>query len=162
MSPVLEVEADVDAIVDGAERIATQCWSGTSTRFAVKAKRTDKRFPTPSSQINRQVGHRIQQSLGLDVNLSNPDGTVGIEINTERAFIWVQVIDGVGGLPLGSAGKVLLLLSGGIDSPVASYLAQKRGCRLEAIYFHSRHSSAKQAVTKWSSSPVNLLPVKGS
>ena len=149
VSPVLEVEADVDAIVDGAERIATQCWSGTSTRFAVKAKRTDKRFPTPSSQINRQVGHRIQQALGLDVNLSNPDGTVGTK-STHR--VWA--IDGVGGLLLGSAA---LLLSGGIDSPVAGYLASAAAGK-RFISFPPFTSEASR--DKVSSSP-KLAPRQG-
>ena len=79
----------------------------------------------------------VVDALDLKVNLKTPDETLRVEIAEEHAHIWVQTYPGVGGIPIGATGKVLLLLSGGIDSPVAGYLAQKRGCELEAIYFHS-------------------------
>ena len=84
----------------------------------MKAKRTDKRFEISSTELNRRLGHHIHGTLGLEVDLSNPTGVLGLEVNTQKARLWAQVLEGVGGLPVGSAGQVLLLLSGGIDSPV--------------------------------------------
>ncbi|MEE2788172.1 MAG: tRNA uracil 4-sulfurtransferase ThiI [Myxococcota bacterium] len=137
VSPVLEVGAQLEAIDRATLQLARQCWSGRDIRFAVDARRTDTRFGLSSTELNRRLGSIIQSDLGLTVDLSKPDGIMGLEVDAQKARIWVQVLPGVGGLPVGTAGQVLLLLSGGIDSPVAGFLSQKRGCHLEAVYFHS-------------------------
>jgi len=87
--------------------------------------------------LAREVGGRIKMRGGRTVDLKNADLKLHIEIEKEQSFIWVDSLVGVGGLPVGISGKVLLLLSGGIDSPVAGFLTQKRGCMVDAIYFHS-------------------------
>ena len=145
VSPVRRADKQIQRIVEAAVELATIEWGGANRpagdtdgrSFAVKAQRMDKRFSLTSPEIGRVVGGEIQEALGLDVNLKKPDLTLGIEVASECVYLWVRRLAAVGGLPVGTAGRVTLLLSGGIDSPVAGYLAQKRGCELDAVYFHS-------------------------
>lgn len=116
--------------------------------FRVSAKRTDKRFPLTSPEINRAVGDHLYDKLNLDVNLKSADLNIGIEIGSATSFIYVEKTRGGGGLPVGSGGKLTLLLSGGIDSPVAGHLLQKRGCRLNAVYFHAPPHTSERAKDK--------------
>jgi thiamine biosynthesis protein ThiI len=106
--------------------------------FRVRASRDDKSFPMLSPEIERDVGAVVQQQTGWPVNLKQPDLEIGVEVLKERIIASIGRLPGPGGLPVGSSGKVGLLLSGGIDSPVAGYLALKRGCRVYPIHFHSR------------------------
>jgi thiamine biosynthesis protein ThiI len=87
--------------------------------------------------VSRQVGSAIVEATGLAVDVHEPKRVVRVEIGVERTFVYGEVIDGPGGLPVGVSGKVSVLLSGGIDSPVAGWSAMRRGCRMDAIYFHS-------------------------
>ncbi|MES1172648.1 MAG: tRNA uracil 4-sulfurtransferase ThiI [Bacteroidota bacterium] len=105
--------------------------------FKVEARRGDKRFPHMSLDIAREVGARIIDATGLSVDVHRPALTVGIEVATDRAFVYAGARPAPGGLPVGVSGRALLLLSGGIDSPVAGWLAAKRGLALDAVYFHS-------------------------
>ncbi len=134
VSPVLRVANDLETIRNAALGLAAEWGPGT---FAVKARRTWKGYPLTSPEAARQVGGAIQEASGRRVDLKHADHELGLEVGEEHAHLWARVVPGVGGLPVGISGKVLLLLSGGIDSPVAGYLAQKRGCQLEAAYFHS-------------------------
>jgi thiamine biosynthesis protein ThiI len=139
-SPVVSTARDLDAIREAALDLTRRAWarSGMPTgTFACNARRTDKDFPVTSPEINRAVGGAVAGALGLRVQLKAPDYALGVEIGRRAAYLWVETRPAVGGLPIGSTGRVMLLLSGGIDSPVAGYLAQKRGCELEAVYFHS-------------------------
>jgi thiamine biosynthesis protein ThiI len=108
-----------------------------AARFKVEARRTDKRFPHPSPEIARIVGGRVATEVGLAVDVHTPELVVGIEVAEKRAFVYAGADAAPGGLPVGVSGRGLLLLSGGIDSPVAGWLAAKRGLAMDAVYFHS-------------------------
>jgi tRNA uracil 4-sulfurtransferase len=105
--------------------------------FRVSAKRADKRFPLTSPQIEREVGGRIKEATGWTVNLENPELTIHVEALTGEAFYYFGKEPGPGGMPTGVSGRVVALLSGGIDSPVACYRVMKRGCRVIPVHFHS-------------------------
>jgi len=105
--------------------------------FRVSARRADKRFPLTSPEIEREVGGRIKQATGWTVNLSEPELTVRVEMVTNEAFYFFGKERGPGGLPSGVSGRVVCLLSGGIDSPVAAWRMMRRGCRVYFVHFHS-------------------------
>jgi thiamine biosynthesis protein ThiI len=105
--------------------------------FRVSARRADKRFPLTSPQIEREVGGRIKQARGWRVNLDEPELTIHVELLTDQAFYFFGKEKGAGGLPTGTAGRVVCLLSGGIDSPVAAHRMMKRGCSVTFVHFHS-------------------------
>lgn len=105
--------------------------------FRVRARRSDKRFPFTSPQIEREVGGRIQEAKGWRVDLVNGALTIHIEMMPDHAFYYFGKEPGAGGLPTGSGGRVACLLSGGIDSPVAAYRLMRRGCSVLLIHFHS-------------------------
>lgn len=137
VSPVRVCPPTMDEMEAAALQLVGEAWAGARGSFAIDARRTQKTLPFTSPEMGRRIGAAVQRQTGLSVNLSSPDHRLSIEASPRHAHLWVQRFDGARGLPVGSAGGVLLLLSGGIDSPVAGYLAQKRGCRLEAVYFHS-------------------------
>jgi tRNA uracil 4-sulfurtransferase len=105
--------------------------------FRVSARRSDKRFPFTSPQIEREVGGLIKQARGWRVDLSHPALTIHIEMLPDEAFYFFGKEPGAGGLPTGTGGRVACLLSGGIDSPVAAYRMMRRGCSVLLIHFHS-------------------------
>jgi thiamine biosynthesis protein ThiI len=105
--------------------------------FRVSARRADKRFPLTSPQIEREVGGRIKEARGWRVDLSNPALTIHLEVLTNEAFYFFGKDRGAGGLPSGVSGRVVCLLSGGIDSPVAAWRMMRRGCRVLFVHFHS-------------------------
>lgn len=108
------------------------------TTFKVETKRAHKQFPMQSGEISRGVGaHLLINTDHLSVDVHNPDMTVYVEVRREGTFIMAEHIKGLGGFPVGISGKGLLMISGGIDSPVAGYLMQKRGVEIEAIHFAS-------------------------
>ena len=107
------------------------------TTFRVRASRADKTYPLTSPEIERQVGGRIRQALGWRVDLDRPDVAIGVEVLSDRIFHTVGKEPGQGGLPTGTSGAVVCLLSGGIDSPVAAYRLMKRGCRVRFVHFHA-------------------------
>jgi thiamine biosynthesis protein ThiI len=139
LSPVWVVPRELPAIaqaaIAGARREAERL--GGKPTFKVESRRSDKRFLPSSPELSRLVGGEIVGCLGLPVDVHQPMFTVGIEVGYEQAFIFCGSLPGPGGLPVGTGGRVELLLSGGIDSPVAGWLMQKRGCELSATYFHS-------------------------
>jgi thiamine biosynthesis protein ThiI len=140
-----ECPADLDAIKETA-CAATFDWFGT---FRVTAKRGEKRFPFTSMEVARQVGSAIlTANKQLAVDLHQPDQTLFVEINADKAFIAVKREIGAGGLPTGSTGKVMVLLSGGIDSPVAAYRIMKRGTRAVFIHFHSYPHVGRASIEK--------------
>ncbi len=106
--------------------------------FKVEAKRSDKRFPLDSMQIAREIGGCVLSSVpGIRVDVKNPEIVVQVEIREYSAYIHAGQFKGAGGMPVGTNGKALLLLSGGIDSPVAGYMIAKRGVQIEAVHFES-------------------------
>jgi thiamine biosynthesis protein ThiI len=114
--------------------------------FRVSAKRSDKRFPMRSPDINFEVGGYLKTQLNLAVNLNNPEIDVRIEIGPHAAYIYTRKIVGIGGLPVGSSGKGVVLFSGGIDSPVAAYVMMKRG--MEVVLVHLYNSTINRDFSK--------------
>jgi len=104
--------------------------------FAIRTKRADKGFPLESPEVSRIVGAAVQGHSGAAVNLKHPELAINIEVLPREAFVSVDRLPGQGGLPVGSSGTVLALLSGGIDSPVAAWRMMRRGCRVELVHFH--------------------------
>ncbi len=140
------VEKDIDAISRTAvEQISTI--SGVRT-FKVESKRADKKFPKNSMEISREVGGDILKSMeDIKVDVHNPDVIVNIEVR-DKVYIYTKEYDGVGGMPYKSAGKGMLLLSGGIDSPVAGFMMAKRGLELSCVYYHSHPYTSERAKDK--------------
>jgi thiamine biosynthesis protein ThiI len=125
---------DVDAIAAEILRDLDPSDPGT---FRVSARRADKRFPLTSPQIEREVGGRIKEARGWRVNLGDPELVIHVEALSHDAFYYFGKNRGAGGLPSGSSGRVVCLLSGGIDSPVAAWRMMRRGCRVLFVHFHS-------------------------
>jgi tRNA uracil 4-sulfurtransferase len=117
-------------------------------RFAVRCKRSDKRFPLSSEDVARRLGAFVTTRTGWPVNLTEPDLTFHVIIQSDGIYAYHERDPGPGGLPVGTSGKVLVLLSGGIDSPVAAYMALKRGTRAEFIHFHSAPYTSDASVRK--------------
>jgi thiamine biosynthesis protein ThiI len=133
-SRAIHVEPDLDRI---AATVVAAVAGRTATSFRVRARRADKRFPHPSPDIERFVGERVRRATGWPVDLSHPDVVLHVEVLTDDAFFFFEKEAGAGGLPVGTGGKVLCLLSGGIDSPVAASRIIRRGCRAAFVHFHS-------------------------
>ena len=125
---------DVDAM---AQEILKDLGPENPATFRLSARRSDKRFPLTSPQIEREVGGRIKEARGWTVNLDDPALTIHVETLASEAFYYFGKERGAGGLPVGSSGKVACLLSGGIDSPVAAWRMMRRGCRVMFVHFHS-------------------------
>ncbi|HEX6839298.1 MAG TPA: tRNA uracil 4-sulfurtransferase ThiI [Polyangia bacterium] len=137
-SPARVVARDLDAISTAAVELArAEAPKHARPTFKVESRRSDKRFPTGSMEVSRLVGAAVVGALALPVDVHAPAFTIGVEIGYDHAFVFAEIVPGPGGLPVGVTGRVELLLSGGIDSPVAGWLMMKRGCALGATYFHS-------------------------
>lgn len=145
--PAVKCEKTIESI----ERTTLSCLSQMPLKgktFKVEAKREDKQFPMNSPQICRHMGGVILKNTeGLSVDVHNPDILVQIEIRKE-AYVFTHKVSGAGGMPIGTAGRATLLLSGGIDSPVAGWMIAKRGVRLEAVHFHSHPYTSDRAKEK--------------
>ena len=116
--------------------------------FKINTKRANKKFPIPSMEFNNKMGGVVLKNTDLKVDVHTPDVLVNIEIRHEGTFIYTNEIQGIGGYPVGIQGKGLLMLSGGIDSPVAGYLSLKRGVDLECLYFESPPHTSIEAKNK--------------
>lgn len=117
--------------------------------FVVRSKRSEKEFSLTSQQINEDIGAIILKKIGgISVKLKEPDITCFIEIVGKNSFISVKKIKGQGGLPVGTGGRVVSLLSGGIDSPVASFMTMSRGVKIIFIHFHSYPETSKSSIDK--------------
>ncbi|HHY10278.1 MAG TPA: tRNA 4-thiouridine(8) synthase ThiI [Firmicutes bacterium] len=135
LSPVLRRGLDFEEIKKGAEEVVAKTEGAT---FKVETRRPNKAFPLASPEISSALGGHILRTFPhLKVDVHNPDFVLNVEIRREGAFLYSQIIPCLGGMPAGSAGKGILLLSGGIDSPVAGFLAMKRGVDIEGLHFHS-------------------------
>lgn len=117
--------------------------------FKVETKRSDKTYPLTSLEVSKQIGGFIlKNKVGVRVNVHHPEVVIYVEIRQKYAYLYTNVFKGIGGYPVGTLGKGLLMLSGGIDSPVAGYLSMKRGVKLEAIYFESPPHTSVEAKEK--------------
>jgi thiamine biosynthesis protein ThiI len=136
-SPAIKTELELEKIKD-ATLIGLQEMEQQPKTFKVKVRRPNKRFPYRSNEMNNVLGtHILTNTDHLKVDVHHPDVEVQVEIREDAAYVMCQKFAGIGGLPVGTSGKVMLMLSGGIDSPVAGYLALKRGLRFEGVHFHS-------------------------
>ena len=142
------VEKDMEVILKSAEEyLAPQLLTVRS--FKVEAKRSDKKFPLQSPEICRETGgYLLRKFPHLEVDVHNPDMVVTVEVRDGYAYIHGKQIKGAGGMPTGSAGKAALLISGGIDSPVAGYMMAKRGLELMAVHFASPPYTSERAEQK--------------
>jgi len=116
--------------------------------FAVRCKRSDKRFPLTSEEVNRRLGAFVNERTGMAVDLENPDLTIHVLVQSDGLYVFRERFPGPGGLPAGTSGRVLVLMSGGIDSPAAAYLAMKRGTRAHYVHFHSAPYTSDASVSK--------------
>jgi thiamine biosynthesis protein ThiI len=144
-APCTLTGVDIAAMIDAALARLDPLEFAT---FAVAARRATKELPITSRQINVEVGAAIQGATGAAVNLGSPDATVYVEVVGGRAFVYVDRRQGPGGLPVGVSGKVVSLLSGGIDSPVATYRILKRGAQAILCHFHSAPFTDRSSVRK--------------
>jgi tRNA uracil 4-sulfurtransferase len=129
-----EVPAKMESIQSGIAELIPQI---EFRSFKIDARRGTKDFPLNSQQLNQQLGAFVQELTHAEVRMEKPDAVFFVEIVSNRAFLYVTKIPGAGGLPSGTGGKVVCLLSGGIDSPVAAYRLMRRGCRVLCVHFHS-------------------------
>ncbi len=147
-SPVLSTELDEEAIIKTAiEEIGR--FANQGKKFRVTVKRANKRFPIRSMDMQLKVAERILDEVpGLEGDLKNYDIELNIDIRFDQAYVYVDKRKGLGGLPLGTGGRAVALLSGGIDSPVAMWSIMRRGVVVEAIHFHSYPYTSQQAEDK--------------
>ncbi len=111
--------------------------------FKIETQRVDKNFPKKSQEINEEIGEFVVREFGWNVDLENPELRIGIEIIENRAYVFFERIRGIGGLPVGTQGKVIALISGGIDSPVSAFLMMKRGAKVIALHFQQSEKQRK-------------------
>lgn len=146
MSPALRCEPDLYAITDKAEVLLRATYQ--QKPFRITAKRSDKTFSLTSSELGRVVGVELEKRTGFGADIYHPELVIEIDVAERHAFIFTERRPGVRGLPAGSSGLGMLLLSGGIDSPVAGHLMINRGMHLQAVYFHSFPFIPEQAKQK--------------
>lgn len=148
ISPVVIAALELEEIKAVALRELAEV-ARPGLRFKVETRRANKQFPWKSPEVSREVGaHLLENMPDLVVDVRTPEAVLDVEIREHDAYIYTQTTPGPGGLPVGVAGKGLLLLSGGFDSPVAGWLTMKRGVRLEAIHFHSYPFTSERSKEK--------------
>ncbi len=141
-----QVNTNIDNIKNNVLEIAKDLSFNT---FKVETKRSDKNFPIKSMEFNNIIGGLLLKNVDdIKVDVHNPDYTLKIEIRNDYTYIYSKEIEGAGGYPVGVAGKGILMLSGGIDSPVAGYMAMKRGIKIECLYFESPPHTSEMAKNK--------------
>ncbi len=144
-APYVSCENDLEVI----KKLAYECVKDLDYQtFKVETKRKNKRFETSSLEVSRVVGGYINTYSNLNVDIHNPELTIYLEIRNNECLIYYDEYQGAKGLPVGTSGKSILMLSGGIDSPVAGYLVNKRGVKFDAIHFASPPYTAKESVDK--------------
>lgn len=147
-SPVIKVEKDIEQMKASAKTLFEKLNASGKT-FKVSAKRADKTFPYSSDEINHLLGaHLLTNIPELKVDVHKPDYNLQVEIRQDAVYITCEIIKGAGGLPVGSSGKAMLMLSGGIDSPVAGFLSMKRGLLIEAVHFYSPPFTSERSKQK--------------
>jgi len=150
ISPAVEAESNLDAIGEAAVEYMKQLIDEKGIKtFKVDAKRADKDFPVKSPEIGRIIGAKVLIGCKvLSVDVHNPDCLLFVDVRKDKSYIYDAKISGFGGLPLGTNGKGMVLLSGGIDSPVAAWMMAKRGMLIDAVHFHSYPYTSERAKEK--------------
>ncbi|HCA7426366.1 tRNA uracil 4-sulfurtransferase ThiI [Staphylococcus pseudintermedius] len=147
ISPVLKLEKSMDAVYKHARLFAQNYEAGDS--FKIEVKRSDKNFEYETFAIQRMVGGEVLKSnTSLHVDVRQPDHEIKVEVRLDAIYMYDRIIPAIGGLPVGTGGKTLLMLSGGIDSPVAGMEVMRRGVTIEAIHFHSPPFTSEKAKEK--------------
>src|SRR5829696_5942265 len=145
VQPALRCERDATVAADAAVELLRELPGQT---FAVRATRRDKRFPLRSIELARLLGDAVRVRLGLEVDLGAPDLELFVEVDHKELLVSVARLRGAGGLPVGTSGRALVLLSGGLDSPVAAYRMMKRGLRCDFVHFSGRPFTGPESVYK--------------
>lgn len=150
VSPAFEVESNLDAIgLKAVEFMNSMIENESVKTFKVEAKRADKNFPIKSPEIAARVGACVLKGCKvLKVDVHNPDCHLFVDLRVDKTYIYTEKINGLGGLPLGTNGRGMVLLSGGIDSPVAAWMMAKRGMVMDAVHFHSYPYTSPRAQQK--------------
>ncbi|MEN6340171.1 MAG: tRNA uracil 4-sulfurtransferase ThiI [Clostridiaceae bacterium] len=150
VSPALATEKDWPVIVEAVKTMVEKRIKGAAhMTFKVFARRADKRFPMRSMEINQTLGGLLLDAFpALSVDVHEPDCYVGVEIRQNQAFVFTDELLGAGGMPVGCNGHAMLLISGGIDSPVAGHMIAKRGVRISAVHFFSYPYTSERARDK--------------
>ncbi|MBY0098984.1 tRNA uracil 4-sulfurtransferase ThiI [Mesobacillus maritimus] len=160
-SPAIKVEKDIEKMKQAALALVNDLFSEGKT-FKITGKRSDKFFELDTNGINHEFGgYLLNRISGLKVDVRNPDINLQIEVREEAAYLSAETIRGAAGLPVGSSGKAMLMLSGGIDSPVAGYLSMKRGVEVEAVHFASPPFTSERAKQKVIDLTQKLAEVSG-
>lgn len=147
-SPVYKVEKSVEVLKSAVQEIMKETYKEGMT-FKITGKRSDHTFELDSRELNQTLGSAVFKAIpNVKAQMKNPDINLQVEIREEAAYISYETFRGAGGLPVGSSGKGMLMLSGGIDSPVAGYLALKRGVDIEAVHFASPPYTSPGALKK--------------
>lgn len=145
---VVEETKDIDHLRKTVLAFIDEQYPVKDFTFKVHARRGDKQFPMTSMELNMDIGEKLLDAFeGLKVDVHHPDVMVNIEVR-KYIYIYSQEIKGPGGMPVGTNGRAMLLLSGGIDSPVAGYMIAKRGVRIDATYFHAPPYTSERAKQK--------------
>lgn len=176
ISPALECESELNSIGDAAVALMMDLIEKKGIKtFKVDAKRADKNFPVKSPEIARIIGAKVLVGCKvLKVDVHNPDCVLFVDLRKDKSYVFEQKISGFGGLPLGTNSKGMVLLSGGIDSPVAAWMMAKRGMLIEAVHFHSYPYTSQRAQEKvedlariiaqycgrFKMNVINLLPIQ--
>ena len=148
LSPAREFEKDIDLCIKNAVEMLKEAGI-TNATFKVRARRADKRFPMESPEIAAKVGEGILENMpSMKVDVRNPQMFIEVEIRDRGAYVYFEDVPAVGGLPIGTNGRAMLLLSGGIDSPVAGYMIAKRGVQLDGVHFYSFPHTSERAKEK--------------
>lgn len=146
--PSIRVEKDMAVVKQTALQMAKEQYH-TGETFKINTRRQDKHFEYHTNQINNILGDYVLENIdGISVDVKHPDIAIRVEVRMNGVFLSSETIHGAGGLPVGTGGRATMMLSGGIDSPVATYLAMKRGVKIDMIHFYSPPYTGEQALNK--------------
>lgn len=161
-SPSVRVEKTMPAIRAMVQTIIKSAYHPGQT-FKITSKRSDHSFELDTNELNRELGGAVFELFPeIAVQMKKPDINIRVEIRKEGAYLSYETIRGAGGLPVGTSGRSMLMLSGGIDSPVAGYLSMKRGVEVEAVHFASPPYTSEQALQKAKDLATKIAPYAGS
>ena len=161
-SPSIRIEKEMPAIRAMVQEVVREVYTPGKT-FKITAKRSDHSFELDSNGLNQELGGAVIEAIPeIQVQMKKPDINLRIEIRKDAAYLSYETSRGAGGLPVGTSGRGMLMLSGGIDSPVAGYLAMKRGVEVEAVHFASPPYTSEQALQKAKDLAEKLVPYVGT
>ncbi len=162
VSPVVKTDKRLEAVYEVARELVAEDYREGVT-FKITTNRADHTYEYDSMELNRVVGAAVIDAFpSIEAQMVDPDINVTLEVRQDGMYLFTKKYEGLGGLPVGTGGKAMLMLSGGIDSPVAGYLTQKRGVEIEAVHFHSAPYTSPQALQKAKDLTAKLSKYSGS